>query len=58
VQSGGQASYVGDIDDVRMFTFDPATDNAVAALNVPEPATMTLLALGGIAMLRRRRNHA
>jgi len=28
---------------------------AFAPLPVPEPATMTLLALGGLAMLRRRR---
>ena len=29
--------------------------NAIQIIQIPEPATMTLLALGGLAMLRRRR---
>ena len=34
--------------------FNPSM-NAIQIIQVPEPATMTLLALGGLAMLRRRR---
>jgi len=30
----------------------------ISLIEIPEPATMSLLALGGLAMLRRRRRRA
>ncbi len=57
VDIGGGNRYTGDMDEVRIFSFADG-DDYVAAFNlapVPEPATMSLLALGGIAMLRRRK---
>ena len=50
--------YTGGLDELRMFTFDPATDDPVAALNlqaVPEPSTTALLGLGSLALILRRR---
>jgi len=39
--------------------FNIAYDSGVTTMTlVPEPATMSLLALGGLAILRRRRNRA
>ena len=35
---------------------DFATDNALVLNVVPEPATMSLLAIGAVALIRRRRN--
>ncbi|MCA9248586.1 MAG: PEP-CTERM sorting domain-containing protein [Planctomycetales bacterium] len=62
VQPGGTQWFDGDIDHVRIFSFNPATDNAVAALSffdyaVPEPSTAMLGAMGllGLAARRRRR---
>ncbi|MBL7219796.1 MAG: PEP-CTERM sorting domain-containing protein [Phycisphaerae bacterium] len=36
--------------------FNIAYDSGVTTMTLPEPATMSLLALGGLAMLRRRRS--
>jgi hypothetical protein len=52
--------FTGDLDEARIFTFDPLTDNPVAALSVnavPEPASVGLVAAGmaGLAWLRWRR---
>lgn len=59
VLSGG-TPYLGDLDQLQFFTFDPLTDDPVAALAViPEPANLaTLTALLGIGfvVLRRRRS--
>ncbi|MFD2159206.1 LamG domain-containing protein [Rubritalea tangerina] len=58
VRPGDGRRYEGDIDSVRMFTFDPINDDPVAALNttaVPEPTSTALLGLGGVALLLRRR---
>lgn len=49
--------FVGDMDELRLFTFE-AGDDPVAALSinsVPEPSSMSLLALGGLALVMRRR---
>ena len=45
--------FKGNLDDVRLY--DEALDATAIAALVPEPATMSLLALGGMAMLRRRK---
>ncbi len=60
IQPGGQRRFFGDMDQLRIFSFDPLTDDPVAALlaPVPEPST-ALLALVGLGLLvavhRRRR---
>ena len=41
------------LDEIRIYN-EALSETAVGAL-VPEPATMSLLALGGLAMIRRRR---
>ena len=46
--------YAGLMDELRIFSFESG-DDYVAAFNIPEPATMSLLALGGLVMLRRRK---
>ncbi len=51
----GLTPYTGDMDYLRVFTFDPLTDDPVAALTVPEPTTIGLLTLGAFGLLRRRR---
>jgi len=52
VQSGGGRWYLGDMDDMRMFTFDPSTDDAVGALNlIPEPSTFALAAVGLLGLI-------
>jgi PEP-CTERM motif len=61
VTPGGLSSFDGSLDEIRIFSFNPNTDNPVAALSlfaaVPEPATATL-ALLGVGVLMRRRQHA
>ena len=44
---------VGLVDDTRIY--NEALSSAEVNALIPEPATMSLLALGGIAMLRRRK---
>lgn len=59
VTPGGLTSFDGSLDEVRIFSFNPNTDNPVAALSifatVPEPATATLALLGMGVLMRRRR---
>jgi hypothetical protein len=53
VSPGGFAAFDGDLDNLRIFTFDPSTDNPVAALtvNLPEPASIAVWILLGILTL-------
>jgi uncharacterized protein (TIGR03382 family) len=39
----------------RGIVYEPATEYHAFALTIPEPATLSFLALGGLALLRRRR---
>ncbi|GAA5121757.1 LamG domain-containing protein [Luteolibacter yonseiensis] len=50
----GLSRYSGDIDEIRIFSFDPDTDNPVSALQVPEPSAL-VLCLGAIGCLVTRR---
>lgn len=53
----GTQRFQGDMDEVRLFTFE-AGDDPVAALSinaVPEPSSISLLALGGLVLTMRRR---
>ena len=53
---GGSVALAGDTALVGAFFHDDAANNAGSAyIFVPEPATLTLLALGGLTLLRRRR---
>lgn len=57
VRPGGASAFAGDLDEVRIFSFNPSTDNPVAALSVnaiPEPATAGLVLLAGLALARRK----
>jgi sugar lactone lactonase YvrE len=64
ISSDGTASlFASDIGRPKGITFDDAgvmyftsQDDGVIYQVVPEPATMSLLALGGIALLKRRRD--
>lgn len=44
--------------DFHTGDYDKLFENVVTEMLIPEPATMSLLALGGLAMLRRRRRRA
>ena len=58
VTPGGSGPYEGDLDEIRMFTFEDG-DDPVTALNVqaavPEPSSTALLGLGSLALILRRR---
>jgi hypothetical protein len=59
--SGGGENFVGLIDEVAIYDLSNAGDLGAAGqrianhYNVPEPASIALLGLGGLLMLRRRR---
>lgn len=44
----------GYIDDVRIYDYALSPDEIQTLYQAPEPASLSLLALGGLAMLRRR----
>lgn len=59
IGSGAANTFTGDIDNIRMFTFD-VSDDPVAALTynniIPEPSSAALLlGIGALATLTRRR---
>lgn len=59
VTPGNTSHFVGDLDEARIFTFDPNVDDPVAALSfnaIPEPSSLALLAFGAISMFLFRRN--
>jgi hypothetical protein len=45
----------GDIGVVRIFEFEAGTFNINQTLFIPEPASLTLMGMGSLLMLRRRR---
>jgi hypothetical protein len=51
---GYDAGDVYEFGDFHTADYDRLFENVVTEL-IPEPATMSLLALGGLAILRRRR---
>jgi hypothetical protein len=53
VQTNGNEPFFGGIDDVRIYNH--ALSAAEVQALVPEPATVMLLGLGGLALLRRKR---
>lgn len=46
---------IGNVSSFAIGGSNLAMDNLIASWNVPEPATMSLLALGGLLIARRRR---
>lgn len=48
-----QNGFTGLLDDLRIYD-NALTNTEIAALAVPEPASLMLLGLGGLVMLRRR----
>jgi hypothetical protein len=55
--AGGSSPWFGDSTNVNVFTDSGITTHAAGEIILtPEPAVLSLLALGAVAMLRRRRN--
>ncbi len=57
VRADGDLNRDGDVDwnDLQLLTANFGRTSADSPVAIPEPATLSLLALGGLAMLRRRR---
>ena len=55
----GDADFDNDVDvnDLNLWKANRFQTHAAAATTTPEPATLSLLALGGLALLRRRRSN-
>jgi hypothetical protein len=47
--------YDGLIGDIQLYDGALSQQDVIALYNAPEPATLSLLALGGLALIRRRR---
>jgi len=48
--------FLGDIDELRIYSRALTADEISTLYTIPEPATLSLLALGGIALLRKRKH--
>jgi hypothetical protein len=61
LSSGGEGFMTGSINEVRSFTFAAGAFDAgsdlLPAATIPEPSVLGLLALPGLALLRRRRRN-
>ena len=53
-----QVDFISVFDGEELNYFDPAVDNLVMNVSVPEPGTLALLGLGLIGLAARRRRHA
>ncbi len=53
--TAGHVTYTGDLDNTRIYNH-ALTASEVAAISIPEPGSLALLALGGLAILGRHRS--
>ncbi|MCD6393495.1 MAG: LamG domain-containing protein, partial [Planctomycetes bacterium] len=51
----GDCGWYGALDEVRMYTDALSETDIEAIMAIPEPTTMLLLSLGGLALIRRKR---
>jgi len=51
----GDCGWYGALDEVRMYTDALSEAQIEAVMAIPEPTTMLLLSLGGLALIRRKR---